>query len=121
MADLRRPPSIDAYGGGGFRVSGERVEGSILILSDVVRAWPVRSREALTVDDLADVLAAGAREVEFLLLGIGPTAAPAPPEVRKALQASGMGLEVMDTATACRLYNVLAAEGRRLACALIAI
>jgi len=121
MADIRRPPSIDAYGGGGFRVSGERVEGSILILSDVVRPWPVTGREALTVDVLSDVLAAGSREVEFLLLGIGPTAAPPPPEVRKAMQAAGLGLEVMDTATACRLYNVLAAEGRRLACALIAI
>jgi uncharacterized protein len=121
VADIRRPPSVDAYGGGGFRVSGERVEGSILILNDAVRPWAVASREALTVDDLSDVLAAGSRAVEFLLLGIGPKASPAPAEVRKALQAAGMGLEVMDTATACRLYNVLAAEGRRLAAALIAI
>lgn len=121
MAEIRRPPSIDAYGGGGFRVSGARVEGSILILDDRVRTWPVTSRETLTVETLAEVLAAGPRTVEFLLLGIGPRAAPAPPEARKALQAAGMGLEVMDTATACRLYNVLAAEGRRLAAALIAI
>jgi len=121
MAEVRRPPSIDAYGGGGFRVSGERVEGSILILDDTLRPWPVASREALGVDDIAEVLAAGSRVVEFLLLGIGPKALPPPPEVRKALQAAGMGLEVMDTATAARLYNVLAAEGRRLAAALIAI
>jgi uncharacterized protein len=121
MAEVRRPPSIDAYGGGGFRVSGERVEGSILILNDTLQPWPVAGREALTVDDIAAVLAAGPRAVEFLLLGIGPKAAPPPPEVRKALQAAGMGLEVMDTATAARLYNVLAAEGRRLAAALIAI
>ena len=121
MAELRRPPSIDAYGGGGFRVSGERVEGSILILNDTLRPWPAPSREALGVEHLAEILAAGPREVEFVLLGVGPKAAPAPPEVRKALQAAGMGLEVMDTATAARLYNVLAAEGRRLAAALIAI
>ena len=121
MAEVRRPPSIDAYGGGGFRVSGERVEGSILILDDTVRPWPVASREALTVEDLAEVLAAGPRTVEFLLLGVGSKAAPAPAEARKALQAAGMGLEVMDTATAARMYNVLAAEGRRLAAALIAI
>jgi uncharacterized protein len=121
VAEIRRPPSIDAYGGGGFRVSGERVEGSILILDDRLRPWPVASREALEVEDIAEVLAAGSRAVEFMLLGIGPKAAPAPPEVRKALQAAGMGLEVMDTATAARLYNVLAAEGRRLAAALIAI
>jgi uncharacterized protein len=121
MAELRRPPSIDAYGGGGFRVSGERIEGSILILDDALRSWPVASREALTVDHLSEILAAGSRTVEFVLLGVGPKAMPAPAEVRKALQAAGMGLEVMDTATACRLYNVLAAEGRRLAAALIAI
>jgi uncharacterized protein len=121
MADIRRPPSIDAYGGGGFRVSGQRLEGSLLILKDQARSWPVASRETLTVDDIAEVLAAGSRDVEFLLLGVGPKAAPAPPEVRKALQAAGMGLEVMDTATAARVYNVLAAEGRRLAAALIAI
>jgi len=121
VAEVRRPPSIDAYGGGGFRVSGVRVEGSILILDDQLQPWPVASREALSVDDIAEVLAAGARQVEFLLLGIGPKAAPAPPEVRKALQAAGMGLEVMDTATAARMYNVLAAEGRRLAAALIAV
>jgi len=121
VAEVRRPPSIDAYGGGGFRVSGVRVEGSILILNDQLQPWPVTGREALGVDDVAEVLAAGSRQVEFLLLGIGPKAAPAPPEVRKALQAAGMGLEVMDTATAARMYNVLAAEGRRLAAALIAI
>jgi uncharacterized protein len=121
VAEIRRPPSIDAYGGGGFRVSGERVEGSILILNDQLKPWPVASREALGVENIAEVLAAGSRTVEFLLLGIGPKAAPPPPDVRKALQAAGMGLEVMDTATAARLYNVLAAEGRRLAAALIAI
>ena len=70
-------------------------------------------REALSADDLTAVLAAGSRTVEFLLLGIGPKTSPAPAEVRNALRAAGMGLEVMDTATACRLYNVLAAEGRK--------
>jgi len=63
MAEIRRPPSIDAYGGGGFRVSGERVEGSILILNDQLRPWPVASREALGVEDIAEVLAAGSRTV----------------------------------------------------------
>ena len=121
MADLRRPPSIDAYGGGGFRVSGQRVEGSILILKDEVRSWPVTSLAGLGPDAIDAVLQAGSRDVEFLLLGVGPKVAPPPGDLRKALQAAGLGLEVMDTATACRVYNVLAAEGRRLAAALIAI
>ena len=121
MAELRRPPSIDAYGGGGFRVSGQRVEGSILILGDVLRPWPVSSLAEVTPETLAEVIAAGVREVEFLLLGVGPKVVPPPPAVRQALQAAGMGLEVMDTAAAARVYNVLAAEGRRLAAAIIAI
>lgn len=121
MAVLRQPPSIDAYGGGGFRISGRRVEGSILILNDEVKSWPVTSLAGLGPDQIEEVLAAGSRVVEFLLLGVGDRVAPPPPDLRKALQAVGMGLEVMDTPAASRIYNVLAAEGRRLAAAIIAI
>jgi uncharacterized protein len=121
MAELRQPPSIDAYGGGGFRVSGQRVEGSILILNDILSPWPVSAMAELDPASIAPILAAGIAQVEFLLLGIGPKVAPPPPALRQALQAAGMGLEVMDTATASRVYNVLVSEGRRLAAALIAI
>ena len=121
MADLRQPPSIDAYGGGGFRVSGQRVEGSILILNDRLHPWPVLALAALGPDDIRPVLDAGLGQVEFLLLGVGPKAAPPPSALRRALQDAGLGLEVMDTATAARVYNVLVSEGRRLAAALIAI
>lgn len=121
MAELRQPPSIDAYGGGGFRVSGQRVEGSILILGDILYPWPVVSLAGLGPDDIAPVLAAGLSQVEFLLLGVGPKVAPPPPLLRQALRDAGLGLEVMDTATAARVYNVLVSEGRRLAAALIAI
>ncbi|MDB5459664.1 MAG: hypothetical protein JWO72_1405 [Caulobacteraceae bacterium] len=121
MAELRQPPSIDAYGGGGFRVSGRRIEGSILILDDKLYSWPVASLAQLGPDDIAPVLAAGLSQVEFLLLGVGARVAPPPPALRKVLQDAGLGLEVMDTATAARVYNVLVSEGRRLAAALIAI
>jgi uncharacterized protein len=118
---LRQPPSIDAYGAGGFRISGVRREGSLLILQDQTHDWRPKALAELEPRDLEAVIALGAREVEFVLLGVGPRAAPAPRAVREALQAAGIGLEVMDTATACRTYNVLASDGRRLACALIAI
>jgi uncharacterized protein len=118
---LRQPPSIDAYGGGGFRVSGEWREGSLLILQDEPRAWPVTRLADLTAVHLADVLAAGVRDVEFVLLGVGPSPAPAPRAVREALQQAGMGLEVMDTAAAARTYNVIVGQGRRIAAALIAV
>jgi uncharacterized protein len=118
---MRQPPSIDAWGGGGFRVSGQWRPGSLLILGDEPQAWPVTSLQALTVADLAPVFDAGLELVEFVLLGTGPTQALPPREIRDALRGAGMGLEFMSTEAAGRMYNVLAAEGRRMAAALIAV
>lgn len=117
----RDAPSVDAYGEGGFRLSGVRHEGSVLILRDEAHAWPVRSLAELAPAHLAEVIAAGPREVEFVLLGVGPANALPPRPVREALAKAGIGLEFMDTPTAARMYNVLTAEGRRLAAALIAV
>ena len=117
----RQAPSIDAYGEGGFRLSGERREGSVLILSDEPRTWDVTSPAELTVDSLGSVIDAGRGEVEFLLLGVGARNALPPRPVRDALREAGIGLEFMDTPSAARLYNVLVSEGRRLAAALIAV
>jgi uncharacterized protein len=117
----RDAPSIDAYGQGGFRLSGQRHEGSVLILQDTARPWPVAGLSDLTVESLEPVFAAGRGVVEFLLLGVGPTNARPSREVREALAAAGLGLEFMDTPAAARLYNVLTSEGRRLAAALIAV
>jgi len=117
----RDAPSIDAYGEGGFRLDGERHEGSLLIVADEPRAWSVRSLSELTPESLAPVLEAGRGQVEFLLLGVGAKNALPPRAVREALQRAGIGLEFMDTPGAAKLYNVLTAEGRRLAAALIAL
>ena len=56
---------------------------------------------------------------EFLVLGCGPRAVFIAPDIRAALKAAGLALEVVDTGSACRIYNVLLAEGRRVAAALI--
>lgn len=117
----RNAPSVDAYGEGGFRLAGVRHEGSVLIVRDEARPWPVRSLAEVTPESLADVFAAGPREVEFVLLGVGPANALPPRAVREALAKAGIGLEFMDTPAAARMYNVLTAEGRRLAAALIAV
>lgn len=117
---MRQPPSIDAYGQGGFRVSGQWREGSLLILDDRPRPWSARRLADLTAADFAEVLAA--REVvEFVLLGTGQAQALPPRAVREALLQAGVGLEFMSTEAAARTYNVLASEGRRLAAALIAV
>ena len=117
----RRPPAVEAYGAGGFRVEGERVEGSVLILGDAVRPWPVAALDGLTSAALQDVFDFDRAVVEFILLGTGPSVAPPPKAVREACREAGIGLEVMTTPEAVRLYNVLASDGRRLAAALIAV
>jgi uncharacterized protein len=117
----RNAPSVDAYGDLGFRLSGARHEGSVLILRDEARSWPVTTPAELTPESLAEVLEAGAREVEFVLIGMGPANALPPRALRDALAKAGIGLEFMDTPTAARMYNVLTAEGRRIAAALIAV
>lgn len=121
MAPLREPPAIEAYGGGGFRIGGKRVEGSLLILEDQALPWPVRAVGDITPDHFREVLAANRSSVEFVLVGTGRETAFAPRAAREALRAAGLGLEVMNTAEACRLYNLLAGEGRRLAAGLIAV
>lgn len=120
MAGLRQPPSIDAWGGGGFRVSGDWRPGSLLILDDVAQDWGATSIVDLSMDDFAPVLAR--REaVEFVLLGTGLTQALPPRAVRDGLKAAGVGLEFMSSEAAARTYNVVASEGRRVAAALIAV
>ena len=117
----RDAPIVDAYGDGGFRVGGAWLAGSILIVGDETVAWAVANPSQLTAQAIAPVLAAGRAQSEFLLLGMGRANALAPRELREALSRAGIGLEFMDTPAAARLYNVLTAEGRKLACGLIAV
>lgn len=98
-----------------------RIEGSLLILDDQPGLWGPWDLPALAPEDFAAVLGAPAGGVEFVLLGTGTKTAPAPRPVREALIAAGLGLEVMSTPEACRLYNVLARDGRRIAAALLAV
>ncbi len=118
---MRRPPSIDAFGGGGFRVSGLWRPGSLLILDDDPRDWRPGALADLHVEDFAAVLTGGAELSEFVLLGTGPEQAQPPRRVREIIRAAGLGLEFMSSAAAARTYNVLASEGRRFAAALIAV
>ncbi len=117
----RDAPIIDAYGDGGFRLAGERHEGSVLILADAARNWRVSAMADLKFSDFQPIVDAGAAEVEFVLLGTGARNALPPREVRDGLRAAGLGLEFMDTPAAAKLYNLLTSEGRRLAAALIAV
>jgi len=117
---MRQPPSIDAWGGGGFRVSGLWRPGSLLIVNDEPALWSVSSLSELTLAAFEPVFAAGTA-VEFVLLGTGLDQALPPRDIREGLRARGLGLEFMSSEAAARSYNMLASEGRRLAAALIAV
>jgi uncharacterized protein len=118
---VRRPPAIDTFGPGGFRVAGEWRPGSLLLLDDVALAWRPRSLADLRVEDFARVVSAGSAVSEFVLLGTGARQALPSREIRDAIRQAGMGLEFMATGSAARTYGVLASEGRRVAVALIAL
>jgi uncharacterized protein len=113
---------IEGYGEGGFRISGRRIEGSVLVFPDKAVPWPVSEIAALSLGSLDEIGTAGrAGSVELLLVGTGPRMAQIDRNLRQALRADGVVIEAMDTGAACRTYNVLMAEGRRVAAALIAI
>ncbi len=105
---------IQGYGDNGFTISGRRHEGSVLVLPDRALAW---SGE-LTAEALAAVMEAG---IEILLVGCGQGLSPLPRELKAALRAAGIVAEPMDTGAACRTYNVLLTEDRRVAAALMAV
>ena len=112
--------SIQAYGNVGFRFGGMSHRGSILALPSGVRAWPVRSLSEVDEAALAPIIAE-AEAIEILLLGTGAQPAYIEESVRAPLAAAGIRLDAMQTAAAARTYNVLIAEDRRVAAALIAV
>lgn len=111
---------IDAYGNGGFRFAEMSHRGSLLLLPSGIYAWEVSSFDEISARSFKRVIAeAGA--VDFLLLGTGASQMFPGPDLREALEAAGIGLEVMDTGAACRTWNILLAEERAVAAALIAV
>jgi uncharacterized protein len=109
---------IDAYGNGGFRFAEMSHRGSILALPSGMHAW--RPDEPLTVKNFARVLAERAL-IEILLLGTGQAIVRPQKPVRDAITQAGIGLDIMDTGAAVRTYNILLAERRRVAAALVAV
>jgi uncharacterized protein len=117
---------IESYRGNAFRVSGVRHAGSVLVFRERTAPWPVAAFAEIDIDALARAVAEASSDplagrVELLLLGCGVRLLPPPPALRLKLKEIGVAVEPMDTGAACRTYNVLAAEERRVAAALIAV
>ncbi len=111
---------VERYGEGRFRISGVYWSGSVLLRPDRTAAWPVAHFRELTLESFAPLGEEGDAP-EILLIGCGPRAELLPKALREALRARGMVADAMDTGAACRTYNVLMAEDRRVAAALIAV
>jgi uncharacterized protein len=111
---------IDAYGNRGFRFAGMSHRGSILCLPEAIMAWDADNAAELTPASFAAVLDQKDR-VRVLLIGTGQTQVFPGEAVPAALRGAGIVVEVMSTGAACRTYNVLLAEGRPVAAALIAV
>lgn len=111
---------IDGYGPGQFCISGQWRVGSVIVLPDRTLAWDATEVASLSVGDFAPVLAAEPK-VEILLLGTGGTMRMIPKALRLELREQGVVVELMDSRAVCRTYNVLLAEGRRVAAAMLPV
>ena len=108
---------IERYGESGFRVAGVIYRGAVLVFPDRTLPWSATNTSDVTWESLAPVIEHGGTQI--LLLGLGRGMRATPPALRAAMRAAGIVLEPMDTGAACRTYNVLVSEDRRVAAALL--
>ncbi|MFY8092951.1 MAG: Mth938-like domain-containing protein [Niveispirillum sp.] len=111
---------IDTYAPGHFRVSNVLHSGAVIVFPARTVAWDVPGFADLTAAHFAPVLSADPKP-EVLLLGSGARMQLLPSALRKALREQGIVVDVMDSPAACRTYNVLLAEGRLIAAALLPV
>jgi uncharacterized protein len=110
----RRP--VDSYGAGGFRIDGVWHTGSLVLSPGGLHGFD----GPVDLEALAPLIAQAA-ELDVVLIGQGADIAPLAGPLRAALEGAGIGIEIMSTASACRTYNVLLAEDRRVAAVLVAV
>lgn len=112
---------VQGYGDGRFKISTVDYQGSVLVLPDETLAWNISSPADISIESLSPITDV-ADDYDILLIGAGPSFGRIPLELRKTLkQEFGLVLEWMDTGAACRTFNVLIGEERRVAAALIAV
>ncbi|MFK4060557.1 MULTISPECIES: Mth938-like domain-containing protein [Brucella] len=111
---------IDAYGDGGFRFAEMSHRGSILCLPSGIHGWEPATPPILAKVDLKMILEQ-ASDIEILLVGTGMDLRRIPEDVRAILREHRISSDPMSTGAAVRTYNVLLAEDRAVAAALIAV
>ena len=115
--DALSAQNISAYGPGWLQIGGQKYPHSVLLCADGrLQAWDCASHADLNEQHFA--LLAEWRP-ELLLLGSGLRLRFVAPALLRPLIEAGIGVETMDTLAAARTYNILVAEGRRVAAALL--
>ena len=117
IPDATQGPSITGYGPGWVEVNGEKHHTSIVVSSQgICQPWPCAQFEDLAESDFE---ALAAFSSELVLLGSGSSIRFPHPQWLAPLYSRRIGLETMDTQAACRTYNFLSGEGRKVVAALI--
>lgn len=112
---------IQSYAGGQFKVSGEIYGGAVFVLPSETRDWGFSGEIGDLEEADFEFLTNQADEIDVVLLGCGKATTFLKPKLRNALKEKGLSVDVMDSGAACRTYNVLMAEGRRVVAALIPV
>ena len=109
--------TVTGYGADYVEINLERHSGSIIVMPQApVIAWPVSSFDTLTPEHFAMLIEAAP---EVVIFGSGERLRFPHPRLTSALAAHRIGVETMDFKAACRTYNILMAEGRKVAAALL--
>ncbi len=108
--------TFTGYGRGYVLVNAQRHESALIVMPEKLLPWSAGSFAALSPEDFAQITAL---RPEVVLLGTGDTLRFPHPALTRALAEAQIGLEVMDMQAACRTYNILMAEERKVAAALL--
>ena len=104
---------VEGYGPGFFRIAGEALTAPLIVTATGARPWG-------GYEDI-DALLAMAGEIDVIFIGTGDEIGHLPADLRSKLDDAGIGAEAMNSPAACRTYNVLVSEGRRVAAALLSV
>lgn len=104
---------VDGYGPGFFRIGGEVYKGALVVLPTGIAPWGGMGDPQTLIDAIGDI--------DVVFVGTGADIAHIPADLRATLEDAGLGVEAMSSPTACRTYNVVLSEGRRVGLALLPV
>lgn len=111
---------IETYGNGRFTIAGQKFLSSVIIFPNKTYPWPITSPSEITEESIS-VLVESASEFELLILGLGSSNIDSNENLKIILNDNKIRYDIMDTGAACRTFNVLLSEDRRVAAALLVI